>query len=126
MQFTQIEVTANGTDYTFRPYDRGNAGAFVWRQNSESVVHAPRLIVTTKANDDASDKYVVQNNVPRTCSNTIEDCAVDKLLGTDLVKTEMRFLASTSKADRLEAIELHIALLQELRDVVTDRDVIYS
>lgn len=126
MQFTQIEVNANGTDHIFRPYDRGSAGAFVWRKNSDSVVHAPRLIVTTKANDDASDKYVVQNNAPRTCPDTTNDCASEKLLGTDLVKTEMRFLASTSSQQRLEAIELHIALLQELRDTVTNRDVIYS
>lgn len=125
MQFTQIEVTANGTDFVFKPYDRGAAGAFVWKQNTASVVHAPRLIVSMKANDDASDKSTVQQNIPRTCAS-VEACAVDVLLGTDMVKTELRFLATTTSADRKASIDLHIALLQELRDAIADRDVIYS
>lgn len=125
MQFTQIEVNANGTDYVFKPYDRGAAGAFVWKQNAASAVHAPRLIVTMKANDNSSDKSIVQQNVPRTCPST-DNCAVDVLMGTDLVKTELRFLATTEAAARTASIDLHIALLQELRDTIADRDVIYS
>lgn len=125
MQFTQIEVNASGTDYVFKPYDRGAAGAFVWKQNAESVVHAPRLIVSMKADDNSSDKSTVQQNIPRTCPS-VDACAVDVLVGTDMVKTELRFLATTTSDQRKTSIDLHIALLQELRDTIADRDVIYS
>lgn len=125
MKFTQIEVTATGIDYTYAPYDRGQAGAFVWRAQNGQSVHTPRLVVTTKANDATSDKTVVQQNMPRVCPSETE-CGVETLLGTDLVKTELRFLATTSVSDREKAIDLQIALLQEFRDMVSNREVIYS
>lgn len=126
MQFTKLEIAVDSTSYEYLPYDRGQNGAFVFREsNGLSTVYAPRLVVHTANNDAASDKMTVQSNTPRvkTCG---VDCPVDTQIGTDLVKTEMRFLASTSKAERALAISKHIAVLEELRDVIEDRDVIYS
>lgn len=124
MQFTQIEVTASGVDYVYQPYDRGVAGAFVWRQTGQQV-HAPRLLVTSKVDDSTNDKLTVQNNIPRVCPSD-DNCNIDTLKGTDLLKTELRFLATTSTADRQKAIGLHIALLQELRDVIENRNTVYA
>lgn len=125
MQFTQLEVNANGIDYVYVPYDRGQAGAFVYRMQNGQSVHAPRLVITTKANDATSDKTVVQQNLPRICPSET-NCGTDTILGTDLVKTELRFLATTSKSDREVAIDVQIALLQEFRDMISSREVIYS
>ena len=124
MNFSNIEVTANGSQVVFQPYDRGANGAFVYRK-SGATVHAPRLVLSTQVNDSSNDKLTVQNNVPRVCPSD-ESCGVDKILGTDLVKTELRFLATTSEQDRKATIDTHIALLQELRDVIETRQVIYA
>lgn len=124
MQFSQIEVTASGANHVYQPYDRGAAGAFVWRQQGMQV-HAPRLLVTSKTDDSTNDKLTVQNNIPRVCPSD-NNCETDALKGTDLVKSELRFLATTSTADRQKAIDLHIALLQELRNVIENRETIYA
>lgn len=124
MKFSRIDVDVNSVTYSFLPYDRGANGAFVWRGEGVTV-NAPRVIASATTNDSASDKMAVQLNVPRTCADPSLPCGVEKQLGTDLVKTEMRFLASTSTAERQLHIDQHIALLQELRDVIEDRNVIY-
>lgn len=124
-QFTNIVVTVAAVDYTYNPYDRGTNGAFVYREVNGESTHAPRAIVSTSMDDTNSDKMTVQLNVPRTCEAETS-CGPDILLGTDLVKTEMRFLASTSKADRVLQIDKQIALLEELRHHIEDREVIYS
>lgn len=123
-QFSLIEIEVDSSTYGFVPYDRGQNGAFVFRESGAGV-HAPRLIVATAVNDNSSDKLNVQYNVPRTCASDVA-CDVDKVLGTDLVKTELRFLATTSKADRALQIDKQIALLQELRNLIEDRQVMYS
>lgn len=124
MQFTQIDTEVGGVAFSYQPYDRGANGAFVYRQVG-SVLHAPRVVVSATTNDAGSDKMSVQLNTPQVC-DAVDDCAPVMLLGTDLVKTELRFLAATSKTDRATIIDKHIALLQELRGVVEDREVIYS
>lgn len=124
MNFSNIEVTVGSSTVTFQPYDRGANGAFVYRQSGPTV-HAPRLVLSALVNDSSSDKLVVQLNEPRTCPSDVE-CAIDKVLGTDLVKTELRFLATTSKTDRQTQIDKHIALLQELRDLIETRSVVYN
>lgn len=124
MNFSNIEVTVGGSTVTFQPYDRGANGAFVYRQSGPTV-HAPRLVLSALVNDSSSDKLVVQLNEPRTCPSDVE-CSIDKVLGTDLVKTELRFLATTSMTDRQTQIDKHIALLQELRDLIETRSVVYN
>lgn len=124
MKFSAITVNVADVDKTFLPYDRGANGAFVYREEGVSV-HAARLVATTIVNDEASDRMTVQVNQPRVCPSD-ESCGPDKVLGTDLVKTEMRFLASTSKQDRINQIDTQIALLEELRANIEDRGVIYA
>lgn len=124
MKFDNVEINVADVDYTFQPYDRGANGAFVYREAGVSV-HAARVVATTTVNDTASDRLSVQVNQPRTCASETA-CGPDVVLGTDLVKTEMRFLASTSKADRITQIDKQIALLQEFRGVIEDRAVIYG
>lgn len=123
MKFTNIAIDVDSVNFTFLPYDRGANGAFVYRQDGISV-HAPRVVVSTITNDTASDKMTVQLNTPQTCPST--DCGPDLMLGTDLVKTELRFLATTSKLDRVLQIDKQVALLQELRGIIEDRAVMYS
>lgn len=122
--FGNIDVTVNSVDYSFLPYDRGANGAFVYRMEGVSV-HAPRVVVSTALNDLASDKQTVQLNVPRICPSDVS-CGPDVILGTDLVKTELRFLATTSVGDRVLQIDQHIALLQELRELIEQRGTIYA
>lgn len=124
MKFNELDFVVSGVTHSFAPYDRGLKGAFVWRQKGVTL-HAPRLVATATTDDTASDRYVVQGNTPRVCPATPETCGPDILLGTDLVKTELRFLATTSSVDRKLSIDLHIAQLQELRDMVADREHIY-
>lgn len=124
MKFSQLEITANGSNVTYQPYDRGAAGAFVYREAVPGLFQ-PRVLVSTSTNDNASDKMIVQLNTPRVCVSE-HDCTVPVQNGTDLVKTELRFLATTSEADRIEQIDRHIALLQELRGVIEGRGVIYA
>lgn len=125
MKFSQLEISVNSASYAYLPYDRGANGAFVYRESGKTV-NAPRTVVSSTVNDTSSDRFSVQLNVPRVCADPELPCGVDRVLGTDLVKTEMRFLASTSKTDRQLQIDQQIALLQELRSVIEDRDVIYS
>lgn len=125
MRFTNIEINAGGNTVTYLPYDRGQNGAFVWKQSGANPVYSPRLIVSSVNNDAASDKMTIQSNTPsvRECDS---ECPVETLIGTDIVKTELRFLATTKSADRIEAINKHIAVLQELRVVIEQRDTLYS
>lgn len=123
-QFSTVEISVNSTTYTFQPYDRGANGAFVFRQAGQGV-YLPRLLVSTSNNDDASDRMTIQSTEPRTCEPD-DACVETKVLGNDLVKTELRFLAATSEADRKLQINKHIALLQELREIIETRGVIYS
>lgn len=124
MNFSNLVITADAASYTYLPYDRGANGAFVYREQGVSV-HAPRVVITTNTNDATSDKFAVQLNTPRVCAAVL-DCAIDTVLGTDIVKTELRFLATTSSADRKKQISQHIALLEELRATIQNRQVIYS
>lgn len=124
-QFTNIVVTVASVDYTYQPYDRGTNGAFVYREQAGESTHAPRAIVSTSMDDTSSDKMTVQLNVPRVLEAETSG-APDIILGTDLVKTEMRFLASTAQADRILQLNKQIELLEELRHHIEDREVIYS
>lgn len=125
MQFTPINLVVAGVTHTFKPYDRGTNGAFVYRKEGVTL-QAPRLVLNGETNDNASDKYLVQNNAPRVAPKEEGCCGVETALGTDLVKTELRFLATTSEADRKLSIDLHIAALQEIRETIADREKIYS
>lgn len=124
MKFSQIDTTVESVAVAFAPYDRGQNGAFVYRKVGSVSVHAPRLVVSTSVNDTSSDKMTVQLNIPSVHPSA--NGGPDVVLGTDLVKTELRFLATTSKQDRVNQIDTHIALLQELRGVIEDRGVIYT
>lgn len=124
MKFGTLPITVNSVDYTFNPYDRGQNGAFVWRLAGESVF-ASRVVASATANDSASDKLTVQLNTPRICAESAE-CGKPVTLGTDLVKTELRFLATTSSADRELQIDQHIELLLEMKSTIVNREVIYS
>lgn len=125
MQFSKIDITVSGVTYTLQPYDRGQNGAFVYR-NAGSPLYPLRAVITTAVNDLSSDKYIVQLNQPRTCLATVNECETVQLKGTDIAKTELRFLATTSQADRVLLIDQQIALLEEMKSTVSDRDVIYS
>lgn len=125
MQFTQITLSVNDTPVIFTPYDRGASGSFVYRKSGETL-QAPRLIVSTQVDDNASDKYAVQVNTPRVQSDGDSDVTNDVILGTDLVKTELRFLATTSTALRKHQIDEHIAALQEFRSTIENREKLYS
>lgn len=125
MKFSNLTITVDSVQRTFLPYDRGQNGAFVWRDSTASV-YAPRVVASAATNDAASDKLTVQLNTPRVVLPAEGCCDPIKSLGTDLVKTELRFLATTSMSDRAAQIDRHIALLQELRDIVESRSVIYS
>lgn len=125
MKFSRIDVDVNSVTYSYLPYDRGANGAFVYREEGKTV-NAPRVVASASTNDSASDRMAVQINVPRTCEDPSQPCGIALQLGTDLVKTEMRFLASTSTADRQLQIDQHIALLQELRTVIENRETIYT
>lgn len=122
MQFTTIDLVVNSVNVSYLPLDRGANGAFVYRKAGASI-YAPRVVISTSVNDSANDKMTVQNNVPRTA--TSPDSVITQV-GTDLVKTELRFLATTSEVDRIEQIDTQIALLQELRGVIETRNVIYA
>jgi len=124
MQFSPINLVVNSVNHTYKPYDRGTNGAFVYRKDGVTL-QAPRLVLNAETNDNASDKYLVQNNTPRVAPPS-GSVLVETLLGTDLVKTELRFLATTSEADRKLEIDLHIAALQEVRETIADREKIYS
>lgn len=121
--FTNKSVTVDSVAKVYQPYDRGASGSFVFRLEGPSV-HAPRFVYSSKTDDATNDKFSVLSNEQRTCPSTT--CDVDIILGTDLVKTDLRFLAGTSKANRATMIDTHIALLQELRLDFEDRKVMYS
>lgn len=125
MQFSKIDIAVSGVTYTLQPYDRGQNGAFVYR-NAGSPLYPLRAVISTAVKDSSSDKYIVQLNQPRTCVVTANGCDVIQLDGTDIAKTELRFLATTTKADRELLIDQQIALLEEMKSTVSDRDVIYS
>lgn len=122
--FSKIDIEVGSVTYSYNPYDRGANGAFVFREAGVAV-HAPRVVVSTSTNDAGSDKMAVQLNHPRVCASA-ESCGPETILGTDLVKTELRFLATTTASERSLAIDKHIALLQELRGLSENRDVMYS
>lgn len=123
MKFSNLEIAAQGVNYTYKPYDRGANGAFVFREAGVSV-HAPRVVVSTIANDTSSDRLTIQLNTPVVQPSV--NGLPESQIGTDLVKTEMRFLASTSKQDRIKCIDKQVALLQELRNIIEDRGVMYT
>lgn len=125
MQFSQVILVVDGANVTFVPYDRGTNGSFVYRKEGVTL-QAPRLVVSTQVDDNTSDKYLVQINAPRVEPAKEGCCTTDSVLGTDLVKTELRFLATTSEADRKAQIDLHIAALQEFRDTFEKREKLYS
>lgn len=121
MQFTQLTLVVDSANVKFNPYERGASEAFVFRKDGVTL-HAPRLIVSTKVDDTSSDKYTVQLNEPRV--QTVD--GIDKAVGSDLVKTELRFLATTSEAARKAQIDTQIVALQQLRDMIGKREKMYS
>lgn len=123
-KFTQLTLTVDGETVNFLPYDRGTAGAFVFRQGGLGV-HAPRLVFKSNVDDMSSDRYTIQLNQPKVCDQ-VDECDMPNVLGTDLVKLELRFLATTSSADRNLAIDTLVAALEELRGDVENREVMYS
>lgn len=127
MNFSPIAIVTGGNTYTFNPFDRGAKGAFVYRESGPSV-NAQRIVASTVTNDTASDRYSFQLNAPR-LDVPVEGCCPTErnvLLGTDLVAVDMRFLASTSAADRGLQIDKVIALLEEMKPTVKSREKIYS
>lgn len=125
MIFSELNITVGAANTKYLPFDKGSNGAFVWRAAGASVF-APRVLASASTNDAASDKLTVQLNTPVVKPAAQNASGVDQQIGTDLVKTELRFLATTSKTDRIGQIDRHIALLNKLRGVVEDREVIYS
>lgn len=125
MNFSELNLIVNSVTHSFTPYDRGADGAFVYREKGVQL-HASRLVVNTMTDDTKSDKYKVQLNQPRVCEAIVGGCEVAQALGTDLVKTELRFLATTSEADRKAQVDLHIAALQQFRETIADRERLYS
>lgn len=123
MKFSNLTLTVDETPVSYSPYDRGKNGAFVWRKDGVTI-HSPRIVASATVNDASNDKYSFQLNLPRV--SCADECGVEQLLGSDLAKTELRFLASTSAADRINGIDNHIALLEELKQSVADRETIYS
>lgn len=124
MKFSKLTVVVDANSIEYLPYDRGANGAFVFREAGISL-YAPRVVTSVTINDASSDKLAVQLNTPRVLAPAVGCCDPVTNLGTDLVKTELRFLATTSKSDRQGQIDRHIALLQELRSVIEDRETIY-
>lgn len=125
MNFSELNLVVDSVNHTFTPYDRGANGAFVYREKGVQL-HATRLVITTVTDDTKSDKYLVQLNKPRVIDAVVGGSEVKQALGTDLVKTELRFLATTSEADRKAQIDLQIAALQAFRETVADREHLYS
>lgn len=125
MKFQPLSLVVDGVTTVFSPYDRGVNGAFVYRQDAV-LLNAPRVVVSTTTNDAASDKYVVQLNTPRVLPAADGCCDPAVSLGTDVVKTELRFLATTTTADRNKQIDLQIAALKELQNTVSQREHVYA
>lgn len=125
MQFSKLTIAVGQSTIDYLPFDKGANGAFVFREGGLSV-YAPRVLVSTSINDAANDKMTVQLNTPRVKLPAAGCCDPVTQLGTDLAKTELRFLAATSKADRVTVIDRHIALLQELRATIENREVVYG
>lgn len=125
MQFSSVTLTVDGASVVFNPYDRGASGSFVYRMAGVTL-QAPRLVVSTNTDDNTSDKYLLQNNVPYVRPAEEGCCTVNEILGTDVVKTELRFLATTTEADRTKHIDTHIAVLQEFRETFEKREKLYS
>lgn len=125
MQFSKLTIADGPLTIDYLPFDKGANGAFVFREGGLSI-YAPRVLVSTSINDAANDKLTVQLNTPRVSLPAEGCCDPITQLGTDLAKTELRFLAATSKADRVTVIDRHIALLQELRATIEDREVMYG
>lgn len=123
MNFTPVEITVNATPVVFSPYDRGAKGAFVYRENGVDVMR-PRVVVNTVTDDKSSDRYSVQHNKPVMVSG--EAGMPDVQLGTDLIKTDFRFLATSSSEDRLSQIDTHIALLEEFKLMMGNREKVYA
>lgn len=125
MKFDELNLTVNAASVVFQPFDRGTNGAFVYRQAGISL-HSPRLVVSTLTNDASSDKYALQQNTPRVQVVAEGCCDVPSILGTDLVKTELRFLAITGSQARLDMIDTQIALLQSFRMAISLREKVYA
>lgn len=125
MNFSELNLVVDSVPHAFTPYDRGTNGAFVYREKGVQL-HATRLVITTTTDDTKSDKYLVQLNQPRVIDAIVGGSELKQALGTDLVKTELRFLATTSEADRKAQIDLQIAALQAFRETVADRERLYS
>lgn len=125
MNFSELTLVVNSVNHAFTPYDRGANGAFVYREKGVQL-HAARLVITTTTDDTKSDKYLVQLNQPRVIDAVVGGSEIKQALGTDLVKTELRFLATTSEADRKAQVDLQIAALQAFRETVADREHLYS
>lgn len=126
MNFSSISLSVDSNTLVFAPYDRGAKGAFVWRL-SNAFIHAQRLVASSVTNDSASDRYNFQVAAPRVKAVEPGCCPTGSdLLGTDLVSVDLRFLATTEPAERLTQIETAIALLNNMKSMVSTRDKLYS
>lgn len=131
MKFSNLELTytptgaAQAATDVFQPYDRGASGAFVYRLQDPDISPA-RIVVSSSVNDNASDKYTVQVNEPRVCEPVGDCVATRQILGTDLVKIELRFLATTTAQDRYTQIARAKAALDEFEATIAQREVIYT
>lgn len=131
MKFSNLELTYKPTgtaqDVTdvYQPYDRGASGAFVYRLQDTNISPA-RIVANSSVNDNASDKYTVQINEPRVCAPEGDCVATRQILGTDLVKIELRFLATTTPQERYTQIARAKAALDEFEATIAQREVIYT
>jgi len=124
MQFSKVELSVNGATISFLPFDR-NGQKFVYRKEGVTL-QAPQLGVTTKLSDATGDSYEVVSTTPRVKAAAEGCCDGDTLLGSDLLSTKLRFLATSSEADRKAVIDQHIAELQYFRDTFATRGQLYS
>lgn len=127
MKFSDLTIVVDAVTTVFKPYDRGANGAFVWRK-AGSNLNAPRVVASAMTNDAASDKYLVQLNVPRVCVVESAGCLpVETVKATDIGKIEFRFAADTSSADRLLQIDMLAELAKgQIRDAIAEREKIYA
>lgn len=123
MKFSQLTLNVNSADIVFAPYDRGAKGAFVYRKVGSSV-HSPRIVASATIDDMASDRFALQLNEPRITTDSVS--GVDTVIGTDLLKIELRFLATTAEADRNTAVDTLVALLVEFKQTIGSREAIYA
>lgn len=125
MKFDVLTAVVGASTFVFTPYERGATGAFVYRQEGVPLF-APRLVATAATNDDASDNYQVQVNTPLIIDPDVGSNLPVSSPGSDLVKTQLRFLATTGSEARKLQIDKHIAILLQYRNAIANREKLYA